>query len=222
MTTPQPKPSALLLMSPQCSHCPSVMDGLIKLLKDGKLGRVEMVNLFEHPEIAQQLNVRSVPWTRIGPFEIEGAASYGELKQWAEDAADEGGMTRYYSHLLTSQQLQKVIDLIKQNPSTLLDLIILAGDLETPMAARIGVGAVLEDLAGTKLINDIVPELTRLTQSAEQQIRADACHYLSLAHSQAALDAIALLKNDPDPEVREIAMESAATLEAVLHKPFQE
>ncbi|PLY13007.1 MAG: hypothetical protein C0631_15075 [Sedimenticola sp.] len=218
MNDTKPKPSALLLISPQCTYCPAVMEGLTRLVKEGALGRLEIVNLFEHPEIAQKLGVRSVPWTRIGGFEIEGAQSYGELKRWAQQAADEGGMTDYYTHLLKSSQLDKVIERIRDYPATLLDLVLLAGSMDTPMNVRIGVGAVLEEFSGSDLLEGIVPELIRLTQSEDQQIRADACHYLSLTHAPESLEAVHALSDDPDPQVREIAMESAASLEAVLHQ----
>ncbi|MCG8427101.1 MAG: thioredoxin family protein [Chromatiales bacterium] len=210
------KPSALLLISPQCSHCPAVMEGLLKLLKSNKLGKVEIVNLFEHPEIAAELGVRSVPWTRIGPFDIEGAHSYAELEQWAEEAAQPVSTTHYYRHLLENRQLEKAISLIKAAPDSLTDLLPLLASVETPISIRIGVGAVLEEFTGEEPLNWIVPGLITLTESEQQQIRADACHYLSLSNDHAALTAIRGLENDPDPEIREIAAESAAALSARL------
>ncbi|WP_172838730.1 HEAT repeat domain-containing protein [Solemya velesiana gill symbiont] len=57
--------------------------------------------------------------------------------------------------------------------------------------------------------------MIRLTRAEEPQIRADACHYLSLTENSEALNAIRPLLADEDPEVREIAMESIAILEAV-------
>ncbi|MES9869994.1 MAG: HEAT repeat domain-containing protein [Sedimenticola sp.] len=214
MTHHQVSPSALLLIAPACPHCPSVLESLGRLLKEGKLGRLEIVNLAEHPEVAEELGVRSVPWMRIGTFELSGNQSYGELRQWAEDARSGMGATAYYQHLLESQQLDDVIGQIRQKPDTLLDLVVLLASLETPMAVRIGIGAVMEEFAGSELLESVVPELIRLTRDAESQIRADACHYLSLSGTPEALEAIRPLLEDENAEVREIAMESIAILEA--------
>ena len=214
MTQDQSPPGAMLLIAPACPHCPSVLDSLGRLVKEGKLGRLEIINLAEHPEVAEELGVRSVPWTRIGSFEISGNQTYGDLRQWAEDARAGGGITNYYQHLLEEHQLDRVIELVRQQPGSLLDLVVLLASLETPMTVRIGIGAVLEDLAGTDLLDSIVPELIRLTRAEEPQIRADACHYLSLSENDLALEALRPLLEDENPDVREIAMESIAILEA--------
>ena len=65
-------PDALLLLAPGCPHCPAVLEGLSGLLKEGVIGRLEAVNAAIHPERAAELGVRTVPWARIGPFELEG------------------------------------------------------------------------------------------------------------------------------------------------------
>jgi len=210
----QTPPSALLLTAPGCPHCLSVREGLSRLLEEGKLDKLEIINLAEQPEVAAELGIRSVPWTRIGSFEITGSQSYGELLKWVEAAQAGGGTAQYYQHLLEHRGLNQVVEQIKARPATLQDLLLLLESLETPMSARIGVGAVLEDLAGTGLLDDIIPGLARLTRSPEPQIRADACHYLSLTHNKASLQAIRPLLEDEHPDVREIAMESLAILEA--------
>ena len=80
------------------------------------------------------------------------------------------------------------------------------------MAARIGVGAVLEELAEQGLSQDALAALAALTESEQPQIRADACHYLSLGGGPAALAAVRRLLHDPDPQVREIAAESLTAM----------
>ena len=72
MTESAAPADALLLIATGCNHCPAVLEGLSRLLKQGRIGRLDVVNLAVHPETGQALGVRSVPWTRIGPFELEG------------------------------------------------------------------------------------------------------------------------------------------------------
>lgn len=206
---------ATLLMAPGCSHCPVVMEALTRLIKAGKLGRLEIINVAQHPSAGTAAGVRSVPWTRIGPFELDGLHSYDELRRWTEHAAANSGFDVYYSHLLETRRLDKVITLVREQPATLRDLIRLLATLETPMGVRIGVGAVLEELAESELLNTVVSELVALTRAADPQIRADGCHYLSLSNSPEALTAVQLLLKDEDSEVRQIAVESLKVLQAV-------
>ncbi|WP_135606961.1 hypothetical protein [Solemya velesiana gill symbiont] len=109
-----------------------MLDSLGRLLKEGKLGRLEVINLGEHPEVAEELGVRSVPWTRIGTFEIAGNHTYGELKKWADNAQSGEGTTAYYQHLLENQQLEQVIAQIRERPGTLVNLVVLLASLAPP------------------------------------------------------------------------------------------
>ena len=68
-------PSALILISPGCPHCAQALKGLEELVKEGALARLEIVNIAVDPEPATSRGVRSVPWTQIGPFVLEGAQS---------------------------------------------------------------------------------------------------------------------------------------------------
>ena len=210
-----PVPDALLLLAPGCAHCPAVLDGLSRLLKQGRLGRLEVVNVAAHPEAAAAVGSRSVPWCRIGPFELEGAHTPAELAEWAEHAAQGSGMTTYLSQLLESQRLDRVLDLVAARPGLLADLVALTGDLDTPMAVRIGAGAVFEELAGSAPLRAVVPQLGALTQAAAPQVRADAAHHLGLAGGPDAADLLRPLLDDVDPTVREIAAESLELAAAV-------
>ena len=205
-------PTALVLIAPGCPHCPRVLQALTELLKRGQIGRLEAVNVAEHPEVAAELGTRSVPWCRIGRFELEGLHSEHELADWAEHARQGTGMPDYLGTLLERQRLDRVIGLVRAEPETLFHLVSLIADSDTPMGIRIGVGAVFEDLAADRLLTPIVPQLGALTALPEAQIRADACHYLGLSATVEAELFIRRLLDDPDPEVREIAAESLPLL----------
>ena len=76
------------------------------------------------------------------------------------------------------------------------------------MAARIGVGAVLEEMAEEELLGPAVEPLRALLAAEAPQIRADACHYLGLTGDSCIADAVTPLLRDEDAEVREIARET--------------
>lgn len=205
-------PDALLLLATGCAHCPVVLEGLSQLLKKGRISRLEAVNIVEQPEAAQAVGTRSVPWTRIGPFELEGALTPAELARWADLAAGGTGFSDYFSHLLETRRAHKVSQWLEQHPDTLGQLIGLAADHETPMTVRIGVGVVLEELEGSPLLASGMDALVALAGSAHANIRADAAHYLGLTHRPDAGTALNRLLEDDHPDVREIASESLQML----------
>jgi hypothetical protein len=206
-------PGALVYIGSGCPYCPAVVDGLTRLVKDGRLARLEVVNL-SLVEPAPEDVVRSVPWVRIGPFELVGSMPAGELADWAERAETGEGWAAYYAHLLEQRRLGEVERLVHERPATLIDLLDLLGDRGTPMALRIGIGALLEGLAGGPILAGAVPVLVQLTLSDLPQTRADACHYLGLTGNPQAIPAVRRLLEDEQPDVREIAGETLALLGA--------
>lgn len=206
-------PDAELLIASGCAHCPVVLSGLAELVKKGLIGRLDVVNIGRHPEVAEARGVRGVPWIRIGPFELSGAHSQSELAAWAERAGSEEGARQYLSESLASGELDGVVAACRRSPELLPGLLALAGDLDTPFAVRVGVGAVLEELGAAGLLAERVSEIASLAAAPQPQVRADAAHFLALTGSQAAVEPLRGLAQDPDGQVREIAAESLEALE---------
>lgn len=212
-------PNALIFIAPGCSHCPVVLDALTRALKEGRLGRLEAVNLPAHPQEAERLGVRGVPWLRLGPFELTGALTPAEVRQWVARASEDSGWAEYAVHLIEQRQLDELLILVQQRPGALDDLLRLYADPTTAMATRIGISAVLEDLAGSPALERLAPQLQGLTLADSASLRADACHFLGLAGDARAIFAVERLLQDPNPEVREIAAETLALLRAASHAP---
>ncbi|MCU7929936.1 MAG: HEAT repeat domain-containing protein [Candidatus Thiodiazotropha sp. (ex Codakia rugifera)] len=206
-------PEVLFLLATGCAHCPSVLESLSHLLKQGEISRLEAVNIVAHPEVAQKVGTRSVPWTRIGAFELEGMLTPAELSRWVDLASQNKGIDAYFSHLLETQRPDKVMNWVKSRPDTLPLLLGLLESDQTPMAARIGVGVVLEALQGSDLLQSTLPTLIALSHSSQASTRADAAHYLGLTHSSEAIDRVRELHNDENPDVREIAADSLKLLQ---------
>jgi len=205
-------PGALIFIGPGCPHCQTMLEGLSNLVKEGRLGHLEVVNLAVEPERARELRIGTVPWTQIGPFELVGALSRSELSDWVEYAAAGDGWSAYYAHLLERGRLDVVVDRVRRSPSTLSDLFNLLTSEETSMATRIAISAVVERLQGTRALDEAVPELEQLTLSGLAGNRADACHFLGLAGNRRAIPTVRRLLDDEHPDVREIALETLALL----------
>jgi thioredoxin-like negative regulator of GroEL len=206
-------PDVLLLVSPNCPHCGSVLQSLSELVKQAEIGRLEVINISVHPEISTRLDVRSVPWMKIGQFELVGSYTPAELTSWISKSASDTGHADYLSELLARQQLDKALDLVRQEPPMLQAAMELIAATDTPMVTRIGVGAIMEELTDSEALASQVDRLVELTHAEEASIRADACHYLGLSGAKSALPWLKAMLQDQHEHVREIAQDSLERLE---------
>lgn len=203
----------LLLIAPGCPHCQSVLHSLSDLVKNGAIGRLEVVNIAIHPETARELGTRSVPWTRIGTYELSGNYTAGELADWAKKAASEVASADYMRELLEQQRLDQAIAYIKNHPEPAAQLSALMQDKEGSLGVKFGVGALFEELEGSILLKGMVPMLGELSKSDKANIRGDSAHYLGLSHAAEARDWLLPLLKDSQQDVREIAAESLSLLD---------
>ncbi|MGB5425925.1 MAG: HEAT repeat domain-containing protein [Gammaproteobacteria bacterium] len=201
-------PDALFLLGTHCPHCPGMLQSLANLVKAGTLGTLRVVNIEQRIDIARELGVRSVPWVRIGSFELEGLHSEQELREWALKAGTDSGMTDWLNDLLSSGNISKPLERVRSDPETMDALLELFTDPDTQLNTRIGISAIMEDLEGTDTLRATVDRLGKLTHHEDARIRGDACHYLALAGTPEANDYIRPLLDDPDSGVREVAQES--------------
>lgn len=206
-------PDALMLLGTQCPHCPYVLASLSDLVKRGVLSKLEVVNLEQRPDVAQNLGVQSVPWVRIGRFELTGLRSKAELESWIAKAGSEEGDVQYIEELLAEGRVNRVLGMIEEDNQLMHALIGLIGDGDARINARLGVGVIMEEYEGKLALQVLIPELGELTANEDPRVRSDACHYLSLTHSAAALEYIERLVHDENHEVREVAQESIDALE---------
>jgi len=110
-------PDALLLKSTHCPYCPTVLKALQVLEAEGTIAQLTVINIEDQPERANELGVRTVPWTRIGPFELDGLRSEQELRDWAEKAGTPAGLSAWMGELLTKGKIAIVNKLVISEPS---------------------------------------------------------------------------------------------------------
>lgn len=205
-------PDALLLLAPACPHCPGVLEALARLVKDGRIGALEVVNVAVRPERARQLGVRSAPWTRIGELELEGARSFEELARWAALAGSDEGLRAYVSEHLKAGRLTQLESLVTRHPHWLPALLPLVADPQTELHVRIGLSALIEGLSGSEALRALVPALGALSTDGDHRVRSDACHYLALSGDPGAEPFLRARLQDEAPEVREIARDGLDAL----------
>lgn len=199
---------AKLLIAPACPHCTTMMTLLGELLKEGRICRLLIVNIAEQPDEAALHNVRSVPWLKLGEMELAGVHSRVEIEQAIDMAVSEGGQQRFLFDQLKNGRLDEVIRLVERDKSNLPVLVALLKEKEVPMTVRIGVSAILEGLQDNPAeLQKILPALLELSESTDETIRADACHFLSLAGGDEARKRLQQCTNDGSKVVREVAAE---------------
>lgn len=206
------KPDALMFISESCPHCPVMMANLTDLLKQGSLASLKIFNIYFHAQYARELNVRSLPWVKIGCFEIEGLCSASELEKWARTENTIEGMCAYLIMLLESGKLQKAEHITGNEPHGLSAILVLLADSETNLSVRIGASALLEGLAGNSILANATVEIARMLRSDGANIRADACYFLGLTHNPEAIKFLEPMLKDSDKQVREIAGETMEKL----------
>lgn len=114
---------------------------------------------------------------------------------------------------LLEGQLKSVISVVERIPAALADLLPIIANPDANMNVRFGASAVLERYAGQAALQALVPALGLLTGHGDARVRADACHLLGLSGSRNAIKYLEARRDDPDAEVREIAVESLEELQ---------
>lgn len=210
------KPNALILVSSHCPHCHTLEALLRERETNGLLGKLDVINIERSPEQAQQYGVRSVPWLRLGTFIFDEVLTPGELDGWIEQVKEGSGQPRYIAYLLGHGKLVKAVEWIEKGHAALKAVVPILANPKAKINVRVGVGAILEHFEDSQAIRDLVPDLIALLQDSNPAIRTDACHYLSLTHSSAAVEPLKTMLDDEDHQVRQVAKESIEALTTSL------
>ncbi len=214
-------PSATMLLSSSCAHCPGVLDALSKMIKAGDIASLTVINLEQTPDALELYNVRSVPWVKIGQHELTGSQTLEALKQRAEWAKDENNnetkVIADFDFLLSDGQVDVVIEKLKKNPDTFSAIMTLLSDSGTVLSSRIGIGVVVEEFAGSSLIKKHIDQLGKLSKHNDSRIRADAFHYLGFTADKSARPLLKAGLDDKsnNNEIKEIISDSLNELNDV-------
>lgn len=204
--SPQP-PKALLLTSPGCVHCAALKKILEKFASEGLIV-LEVIDVTSQPEVAQRYSVKSVPWLKLGPLEFSGAQHEPELRTWMTRVNSTEGVGAYLKHLLSKDDLELAIKLMRENPEWINSLLLLVADEDKDIKLQLGVSAIFEEFEGQPLLQNNVDKLGKLATHNNPRIRADVAHFLALSHCEKARDILQQLAQDSDREVREIASDA--------------
>lgn len=209
-----PLTSALLLTTPGCAHCAALKKILQKLLSEGILTSLSIIDVAAQPDVAVRYGVKSVPWFLLGPYAFQGVYPEKDIRTWLTDLRDTAGQSRYFEYALQSGELQQVISMVHKTPEILSGLLSLATNSELDIKVRLGISAVIEEFEGCQVLTDLIKKMIQLADHPQPRVRADAAHYLSLTHHNAVIPVLKKLTVDEDREVRQIAVDALEEMEA--------
>lgn len=109
---------------------------------------------------------------------------------------------------MTSGEISKVQQLVEEQPKQVQTLLDIMSSETSGLSARIGVGAIIEQLAGSDILIEHIDALGEHCTNPIARIRNDACYYLGLTHHPDARKYIRPLLDDADDEVKEVAREA--------------
>ena len=205
----------LMLVGTHCSFCGPMLKIVSEMVKQGDFATLRVVNIEQDQTLASELGVRSVPWLRIGPFELAGVRNKEEIKLWLDRANSEGGITAYLEEILAEGNVLTANKFVKRYPKALDNVIDLVMDAEGKINVRLGAGVIIEDMAESDAFKVVIPRLVDALSDKDARVRGDACHYLSLTKDAQYLPLIEPLLLDTSDEVKEIAQDSIDDLSAI-------
>lgn len=185
---------------------------LEQLLKEQSIAELEIVDISRQPDLAGELDIKSVPWLELGPLTFIGEQSLPELREWAVRLTEPEAMVYYYQKLLAGGELDVAEQMLQRNPATLSSLLSLLVRAELPMQVRVGTVALFEGVAGEAQLQQLIPELSALLTHKDYRIRVDLTYLLELTASEEAITPLKGLLQDENQEVREGAAEALQTL----------
>ena len=205
-------PDVILAITPTCPHCPNVMQTLNELVKQGEVGSIQVVNIAVENGFAQDNQIRSVPWLKIGTFILTGVQSKQTILDWVKKAHSAEGTQAYLVETLSGGELETTIQMLQQHPEAIEDFLPLIEDEETNINVRLGMAAIIETLEDQDILQRLVPGLLQLLRHPQARVRGDAAHFLSFMHDKNIIPALQELRGDPDADVRDIVAESLEIL----------
>lgn len=204
--------SVTLYIANGCPHCASLLQLMTQRIKQGTIGRLEIINISTRSQVAQELNLRSVPVTRIGPFEFEGALSAAEIDRWIGAGTSAAAIMDYMDEMLSHGKMHKIQVAIQRDPAWLPYLLRLLNRAELPMQARIGIVAIMEGVPNDQITAEIIASLTQTLDGGDPHIQTDALHILSLYDLPEIKTIMEHYLDNGNDEMKEIANEYLGNL----------
>ncbi len=195
-----------LFVMPGCPICPQMERLFRQLQQEGKLDELEIVDIARNPERASELGIRSAPSYLVNGVLFSGLKRRSEIEQLL--GQDEGGKWRsLLVEELSEGGMQTAREAVLEHEAARQALFDLLGDAETSLVVRIGLSAIIEELAERGLLEAYQPRLLQLAQHDDERIALDGLYYLSMLKTPEAIEALSRVAADETHPLRQQAGE---------------
>lgn len=196
------------------SHCPNCHAQekiLLQLQTQEPTLKFQSINLEQSSNLQITPAIQSVPTLFINDYRFEGLMTASEVKKWL---APENHDKNYINDLLKSSQLNLALHWLRQHPSALPCITELLANESIDMTVRLGLDALIEQLAENKFLTALTPAFGGLLESATDSLCIDILHYLAMIGSVDAKTYIKTCTTHGHPEVQRVANELLKELSA--------
>ncbi len=195
-----------LFVMPGCPICPQ-MERLFRQMKEeGQLDELDIVDISQHPERAQELGIRSAPSYLVNGVLFSGLKQRGEIEQLLQQNGS-GKWRSLLSEELAEGGMERAREAVLEQEAAREALFDLLDDPETPLVVRIGLSAIIEELAERGLLEAHEPRLLQLARHEDERIALDALYYLSMLHTPQATETLSRIAADENHPLRQQARE---------------
>ena len=175
-----------LFVMHNCQVCPQMERLFQQMHRNGAIDELDIIDIGENPEIAQKLNIRSVPYYLINDFAFYGLKTQNELLRLLQHGQVEKWQ-EFIKSELSEGQLNEAEKAVIENPPAREAMMLLLDDTQTTLVVRIGLSAIIESVVETGLLNDYESQFIALSSHQDERIAIDAIYYLSLLASKQSL-----------------------------------
>lgn len=195
-----------LFVMPGCQICPRMEALFHKMHENGAIDELDIINVAEHPELAEKHHIRSVPFYFIDGVGFSGLKSQHDIEQILQQD-DSDNWRQLIVEALSSGELDTAEKQIRQHAAARDAMLQLLGDEETALVVRIGLSAIIETLSAEGLLNDYEQAFIELASTKNPTIGQDALYYLSLLGTENSLQALMRIAKDADNPLQHQAAE---------------
>jgi thiol-disulfide isomerase/thioredoxin len=189
-----------------CHVCPEMERTFHDLKHKGQINELKIFDVNEHPQLAQQYNIRSVPYYMINGVGFSGLKSQSEILKLLQ-SKDDQNLQVWIAEQLAEGQLDAVETRVVQELKVREAVMRLLEDIDTPLMVRIGLTAVIESLAEHGVFTDFEKRFIKLANHPEDRIAIDAIYYLQLISTPLTLEKLAEIAQKGRPELQQQAQE---------------
>ena len=195
-----------LFVMPGCPICPQMERLFRQLQQEGELDELEIIDITRNPERASQLGIRSAPSYLVNGVLFSGLKQRSEIEQLLGQNESEKWRS-LLGEELSEGGMQAAREAVLEHEAAREALFDLLDDPETPLVVRIGLSAIIEELAERGLLEAYQPRLLKLAQHEDERIALDGLYYLSMLHTPEAIQTLSRIAGDDAHPLQQQAKE---------------